>query len=124
MNSAEDELEAALWSALTRHKVTVNDGLALMADLVAAAVAYAASDSEALTAVRRMVLHEATAPGPGHTSPSTATGVRRPPVSELDSSGSHGRLAERATMSTDRSIPAQVRASRPQPVDNSPVEEL
>ena len=64
MNSAEDELEAALWSALTRHKVTVNDGLALMADLVAAAVAYAASDSEALTAARRMVLHEATAPGP------------------------------------------------------------
>ena len=124
MNSAEDELEAAFWSALTRHKVTVIEARALVADLVAAAVAYAAADSDALTAARRMVLHEATAPGPGHTPPSTATGVSRPPVSELDPPGSHGRLAERATLSTDRFIPPQVRAGRPQPVDNVPVEEL
>ena len=124
MNSAEDELEAALWLALTRHKVTVQDGLALMADLVAAAVAYAAGDSDALTAERRMVLYEATASGPGHTPPSTATGVSRPSVSELDPSGSHGRLVEKATLSTDRVIPPQVRAGRPQPVDNVPVEEL
>lgn len=122
MNSAEGELEAAIWVALKRHAVTVDHAGDLVTDLMAAATAYAAADSEALTAARRMVLHEATAPSPRQTPPSSATGSRRPTPPELNPPGSGGRLLEGATLSTDRVIPSQVSRGLPQAVDNRPVD--
>ena len=125
MTSAEEELEATIWAALTRHKVTCAYANDLLADLVAAAVAYAAGDSETLTAARRLVLHEATAPSPRQTSPGDAGESAERTAPELflrapAPPGQRGAVGG-ATLSTGQSVPRSGKAcvnSLPQPVDN------
>ena len=51
-----DQLEAAIWQALTLHKATVTDAPALVRRLVRLADDYAAGDCEHVQARRRAVL--------------------------------------------------------------------
>jgi hypothetical protein len=98
-NSAEQELEGTIWAAMTAHKVTTKEPLEFIETLKAAAMAYAAGDSDALTETRRMILHEATRP--------ERIARARPPVG--------------ATLSTGHVVPpaGQTLANyHPQPVDD------
>jgi hypothetical protein len=61
-NSAEGQLEATIWDAMSRHKVTCHDALPFVDAILAAARAYAAGDSDGLTKMRRDVLHRDAAP--------------------------------------------------------------
>lgn len=58
--TAEDDFEAAIWTAMNRHHVTTDQPLPFIADILNAAAAYAAGDSETLTAARRALLHHET----------------------------------------------------------------
>ena len=60
--SAEQELEAVIWAAMTAHKVTTTEPLEFIETIKNAAREYAAGDSDALTETRRLVLYEATRP--------------------------------------------------------------
>lgn len=60
--SAEAQLEAAIWTAMTEHEVTCPRPVKFIDALVIAARSYAAGDSETLTAQRRSILHRDTAP--------------------------------------------------------------
>jgi hypothetical protein len=58
-SSMSSDLEAAIWAAMTAHKVTVKDALPFVAAIMDAARAYSAGDSDTLTALRRDVLRQA-----------------------------------------------------------------
>jgi hypothetical protein len=117
-NSAEPDLEAFIWSAMTAHKVTTDEPLEFIETIKAGAMAYAAGDSDALTETRRLVLHEATRP-----ERTVHPGLRREgPASELNPSGSDRRVEvpEGATLSTGCVVPAPGQGPvklRPQAVD-------
>jgi hypothetical protein len=104
VNSAEGQLEQAIWDALLHHQASTPYPCELLTTLVEVAKAYAAGDSDELTAARRVVLDQAVADG-------TALAVVRGegPAAELGPSGSAGPLEvpEGATMSTGGSIPPQ-----------------
>jgi len=53
---ADEEFESVVWSLLQKYRVTVDDATGLIIEIVAAAQAYAASDSETLQRLRREVL--------------------------------------------------------------------
>ena len=57
-NTPRDELEAAVWALFRKYEITCDKPVELMIELVAAAQAYAAGDSEELTAMRRRLLAE------------------------------------------------------------------
>jgi hypothetical protein len=110
MSTPDDELEAAIWAAMRIHQVTCPTPGAFLDDLKYAAMRYAAGDSDALTAMRREILHRDTWPE-GQTSPSTSgTGTGTAP--ELDPPGSgafpQGAGDGGATPSTGTSIPGPV----------------
>lgn len=117
------EVEAAIWSLLRRHMVTVPNAVPFMDDLLAVVNAYAAGDSDKVTELRRIVLHRDSGPR-GHTSPSGCGGSDGT-APELDPSGSSaaGPLptgAEGATLSTGPSVPIRGQGSgksHPQPVE-------
>jgi hypothetical protein len=60
--TAEAELEATVWAAMTAHRVTTPEPLEFIETIRSAAMSYAAGDSKALTEMRRLVLLEATRP--------------------------------------------------------------
>ena len=62
MDTPESEFEATIWAAMAAHKVTTAEPLEFIETIRAAAMAYAAGDSYALTETRRLVLQEATRP--------------------------------------------------------------
>ena len=107
MTTAEGELEAAVWEAMTAYQVTSAEPLKFIDAVILAAKHYAAGDSEMLTALRRKILHRET----GH-SPASDCGGDRLAAAELDPSGSAagGRNVPvgGATRSTARSIPGPV----------------
>ena len=119
-NSAEGDLEATIWAAMTRYKVTTDHPIEFLQMVTDAALDYAAGDSDALTAARRRVLFEATAPEqPALTV--IAGGGGQPARRELDPSGSRAVAPEGATLSTGQSVPTggKDRANlHPQAVDN------
>jgi hypothetical protein len=55
----EEELEAAIWDAMARFKVTAPDACMFIDSVIIAARKYAAGDSASLTAMRREVLASA-----------------------------------------------------------------
>ena len=63
MNGLDDELEAAIWDAMRRHQVTVPSAVPFLDELVSLARAYAAGDSDEVTAARRAVLARETGEG-------------------------------------------------------------
>ena len=88
MTTPESELEATIWVAMTAHQVTTPEPLEFIETIRSAATSYAAGDSDALTEMRRTVLHEASRP-----ERIDRPGLRREgPASELSPSGS-GRHA-------------------------------
>lgn len=111
MIEAEEQLEAAIWQALTRFKVTCPDAMMLVETLMIAARMYAAGDSEELTALRREVLHRESEPArSGQTSASErrreAPGGRLPADPDGPSASRDCVVPEGATLSTGPDIPA------------------
>lgn len=104
--SPESELEAAIWRAMERHKVTCPDGLGFHDSILLAAVAYAAKDSEQLAAARRDVLHRA---GAKPQIPASDCGGASRAATELNPTGSVAVVSDvaggGATTSTASSIP-------------------
>jgi len=105
VNSAERELEGAVWDAMRHHQVSTPFPLEFITTVCEAAKAYAAGDSDELTAARRVVLDQAVADG----SPRPVLRGEGP-AAELNPSGSDRTLEvpEGATMSTAGCIPPQV----------------
>lgn len=54
-----EELEAVIWQAMRKHTVTTRKPVVFIEDILRAADAYAAEDSEDVTRNRRKVLHDA-----------------------------------------------------------------
>ena len=118
-NSAEAELEAVIWAAMTAHRVSTDQPLEFIEAIKSAAMDYAAGDSDALTETRRLILHEATRPERADP-PVVAGGGGQPRRRELGPSGSRARPPGGATLSTGPSIPYPGHGLfnlRPQPVD-------
>jgi hypothetical protein len=120
-NTAEAELEGVIWAAMTAHKVTTAQPLEFIEAIKWAAMAYAAGDSDKLTELRRLVLHEAAAPE-RRDRLEIAGGAGRAPVAASRLVGSRARPPEGATLSTGRVIPVAAEVSvksHPQGVDKS-----
>ena len=106
MATNEEELEAAIWTAMHECRVSSPLPLKFLELVTLAAQQYAAGDSEILTAMRRRVLHR---DGAEQTSPSGCGGVAgamaelHPPGSAI--AGPQGVGDGGATTSTETFIP-------------------
>ena len=116
-DSPEVELAEAIWDAMLHHQVSTPYPVEFCTSVTELAKAYAAGDSDELTAARREVLSRATEPT---VPPVVAGGGGQPRRRELGPSGSRAQPPGGATLSTGPSIPYPGHGLfnlRPQPVD-------